>query len=105
MSVVRINAIEVGDGMGEMLEQRFAQRAGAVDGVDGFEGFELLRPTGGGDTYFVYTRWASEEAYQAWRQGETFDRSHGHGGSGGDAPRPVGTGSQLLEFDVVISVP
>ena len=44
MSVVRINAIEVPEGMGEMLEERFAKRLGAVDGQPGFEGFELLRP-------------------------------------------------------------
>ncbi len=122
MSVVKINAIEVPEGRGEMLEQRFAQRAGAIDGVEGFEGFELLRPTDGRGSYYVYTRWATEEAYLAWREGETFGRSHGEGrpeaGSaaapdaaspeGGAEQRPqgpVGTGSELLEFEVVISTP
>jgi len=120
MSVVKINAIEVPEGRGEMLEQRFAQRAGAIDGVDGFEGFELLRPTDGRGNYYVYTRWATEEAYLSWREGETFGRSHGEGarpatdapteagGDGGAEQRPqgpVGTGSELLEFEVVISTP
>ena len=54
MSVVRINAIEVPEGMGSMLEERFAARLGSVDQQPGFEGFELLRPTGDAESrYFV----------------------------------------------------
>src|SRR5277367_3362717 len=45
MSIVRINAIEVGPGKGDELAKRFAARVGAVDNAEGFEGFELLRPT------------------------------------------------------------
>ena len=44
MSVVKINAIAVPEGMGPMLEQRFAERARIVETMPGFEGFELLRP-------------------------------------------------------------
>ncbi len=98
MSVVRINAIEVPEGMGEVLEERFAHRAGAIDGVDGFEGFELLRPTDGRNTYYVYTRWASDEAFQAWRQSDAFGQGHAQHHTQG----PVGTGSELLEFEVII---
>jgi len=47
MTVIKINAITVLEGSGSELAQRFAARAGAVDGQDGFEGFELLRPTTG----------------------------------------------------------
>ena len=39
MSIVKINAIAVGEGKGEELEKRFAQRAGEVDNQPGFEGF------------------------------------------------------------------
>jgi heme oxygenase (mycobilin-producing) len=98
MSVVRINVIDVPEGMGEVLEERFAKRAGAVDSVEGFEGFELLRPTDDNGRYFVYTRWASEEAFQAWRASEAFGTGHAQHHEHG----PVGTGSELLEFDVVI---
>ena len=46
MSVVKINAIEVPEGMGAELEKRFGARVGEVEKMPGFEGFELLRPTG-----------------------------------------------------------
>ncbi|HEX6311130.1 MAG TPA: antibiotic biosynthesis monooxygenase, partial [Acidimicrobiia bacterium] len=57
MSVVKINAIEVPEGMGPELEERFAKRAREVENMPGFEGFELLRPVEGESRYFVYTRW------------------------------------------------
>ena len=76
MSVVKINAIAVGEGKGEELEKRFAQRAGEVDNQPGFEGFELLRPVEGEDRYFIYTRWDSEESFQAWVNSQSFQ--HGH---------------------------
>jgi heme oxygenase (mycobilin-producing) len=41
VSVVKINVLQVPEGRGEMLEQRFAARAGEVEKVDGFESFEL----------------------------------------------------------------
>ena len=43
-SVVKINVLTVPAEQREVLEQRFASRAGAVEGSDGFEWFELLRP-------------------------------------------------------------
>ena len=45
--VVKINAIEVTEGRGPELEERFAKRAGEVEGMPGFLGFELLRPAKG----------------------------------------------------------
>lgn len=100
MSVVRINAIEVPEGMGEVLEERFAQRLGAVDGQPGFEGFELLRPTGDAESrYFVVTHWRSAEDFDAWVNSADFSRGHAHSGGAG----PVGSGSAVLEFDVVLA--
>ncbi len=117
MSVVKINAIEVPEGMGPELEKRFAARARIVESMDGFEGFELLRPVAGETRYFVYTRWADEASFQAWIGSEGF--RHGHAGGGAQAAgaggpagaahseaspagqRPVGAGATLLEFDVV----
>ena len=99
MSVVKINAIEVPDGMGPQLEERFAGRARAVEGFDGFEDFQLLRPTEGETRYFVYTRWASEDAFQAWMNSQDFER--GHAGGEGERPKPVAQGASLLAFDVV----
>jgi heme-degrading monooxygenase HmoA len=95
MAVVKINAIEVPDGAGEELERRFAARLGAVEGQPGFLGFELLRPIAGDKRYFVYTRWADEESFQAWSGGAA---KEAHAGA---RAKPVGSGSALLEFEVV----
>ncbi|MGH3434952.1 MAG: antibiotic biosynthesis monooxygenase family protein [Sciscionella sp.] len=95
MAVVKINAIEVEDGTGEELEKRFAHRLHAVDSQPGFLGFELLRPVSGDNRYFVYTKWESEEAFQAWAAGPAREA---HSGA---RAKPVGTGSALLEFEVV----
>ncbi|WP_432511766.1 antibiotic biosynthesis monooxygenase family protein [Kineococcus sp. SYSU DK001] len=96
MAVVKINAIEVPDGSGPELERRFAARLGAVEGSPGFLGFELLRPVAGETRYFVYTKWETEEAFQAWAGGSARE-AHA-----GERQRPVGTGASLLEFEVVL---
>ncbi|NIH78170.1 antibiotic biosynthesis monooxygenase family protein [Amycolatopsis viridis] len=95
MAVVKINAIEVPEGSGPELEKRFANRAHSVDGQPGFLGFELLRPVAGDNRYFVYTKWESEEAYQAWAGGAAKE-AHA-----GQSARPVASGANLLEFEVV----
>ena len=100
MTVVKINALDVPAGAGPEIEKRFAARQGAVEGSPGFLAFELLRPVAGETRYFVYTRWETEEDYQAWAQGPA---RAAHAGSG-DRPAPVASGAQLLEFDVVLSV-
>ncbi|MGC5019655.1 antibiotic biosynthesis monooxygenase family protein [Micromonospora sp. DT47] len=102
MAVVKINAIDVPPGAGEELEKRFAARAGAVENSPGFLGFELLRPVAGESRYFVYTRWETEEAFQAWAAGPS--RTAHAGGEGGEQPRPVASGATLLEFEVVQQV-
>lgn len=95
MTVVKINAIEVPEGAGPELERRFAARLGAVDSAPGFLGFELLRPVKGEARYFVYTRWETEEHFQAWSSGS------GMAAHSGERARPVASGSALLEFEVV----
>ncbi|GLY01376.1 MULTISPECIES: antibiotic biosynthesis monooxygenase [Actinoplanes] len=95
MAVVKINAIEVPEGAGPQLEERFAARRRAVEGSPGFLGFELLRPVAGETRYFVYTRWETEEAFQEWSNGRA---KAAHAGSDRS---PVATGASLLEFEVV----
>jgi len=99
MSVVKINAIELPADAGPELEKRFAARLGAVEGSPGFEEFVLLRPTAGETRYFVYTRWATQEAYLSW-QSHSAGAAHAGPPSSPDRP-PVATGASLLEFDVV----
>jgi heme oxygenase (mycobilin-producing) len=102
MSVVKINAIHVPEGAGEQLEERFAARAGTVEKSPGFLGFQLLRPVQGDDRYFVVTHWDSEESFVAWRDG---DAKAAHADAPGEAPKkPVATGADLLEFEVVLDV-
>ncbi|MDQ6855386.1 MAG: antibiotic biosynthesis monooxygenase [Actinomycetota bacterium] len=97
MSVVRINAITVPAERVEEFEQRFAARAGEVSKAAGFEAFELLRPTDERDTFLVYTRWRSEDDFQAWASSPAFQHGHkAHSTSG-----PVGTASELWSFDVI----
>lgn len=98
MTVVKINAISVPPAAGAELESRFAARAGAVEGSPGFLGFQLLRPVKGDDRYFVVTQWADEESFAAWRDG---DARPAHAG---EHAKPVSSGADLLEFEVVIDV-
>lgn len=100
MSIVKINAITVPAGAGVTLEERFAARKHAIDSQPGFQGFQLLRPVKGEDRYFVVTRWADQESYDAWWRGEG---KQAHAQSDGEGPRtPVATKAQLLEFEVVL---
>ena len=101
--VVKINAIEVGEGRGPELEARFAKRAGEVEKMPGFLGFELLRPVEGESRYFVYTRWESEEAFRAWVESPAFTRGHAQA-SADRGEKPVAHGSALLSFEVVLEV-
>lgn len=102
MAVVRINAISVTPDRADDLEARFRDRVGEVEEMSGFLGFELLRPTKGDDRYFVYTRWESEEAFEAWVTSDAFRRGHAGTDRVGQGP-PVASHSSLLEFDVVLT--
>lgn len=97
MSIVKINAITVPEGAGATLEERFSHRKHTVDDQPGFEGFQLLRPVKGETRYFVVTRWADEESYAAWRDGQAKE-AH----AGGEGQKPAATGAELLEFEVVL---
>lgn len=116
MSVVKINVLQVPEGRGEVLEQRFAARAGEVDKVDGFESFQLLRPTEGTDRYLVVTTWRDDEAFQSWMNSAAFSKGHAQsqsdasdapasGGGSGGPPQggPAAVGSELWGFEVVTS--
>jgi heme-degrading monooxygenase HmoA len=95
MAVVKINAIEVPEGAGPELEKRFANRLHAVDGEPGFISFEMLRPVSGETRYFIVTHWETDEDFQNWMKG-SMKEAHS-----GERARPVGTGSSVLEFEVV----
>ena len=100
MSYVAINVLTVPEGAGATLEERFAARGGAVDGAPGFEHFELLRPLEGTHDYLVYTRWASQEAFMAWRDGQRFADGHAAATARPEGARPAATGSTIWAFEV-----
>jgi heme-degrading monooxygenase HmoA len=95
MTTIKINAITVPDDGGDELARRFANRAGAVDGVEGFEGFELLRPTDDRATWLVVTRWRDEQSFRSWVSSPAFAEGH-RSRSEHDAanPEPPGDGEE-----------
>lgn len=119
MSVVKINALTVPPEQWDVLEQRFAARAGEVDSTPGFESFQLLRPTDDSHRWFVVTQWSTEQAFEDWMASRAFQQ--GHAQAGGDAAdespsddqappaaddtpsRPAASGAELLSFEVVQS--
>jgi heme-degrading monooxygenase HmoA len=100
MTVIKINAITVPADSGDELAQRFAARAGSVDGQDGFEGFELLRPTDERTQWLVLTRWRDEAAFEVWTASQAF--AHGHQGASKPAAHggPVSTAAELWSYEV-----
>lgn len=70
------NRIVVNPEFAGAFEERFAQRAGLVDGMDGFLAFQLLKPDQPDTPYIVMTTWASEAHYQAWIGSEEFKQQH-----------------------------
>lgn len=100
-----INVLTVPDSGGEVLEQRFAARAGLVEGAAGFEGFQLLRPTDGTDNYLVVTRWREHADFQRWLQSAEFGRGHAQAEAAarGDAA-PASTHSEIWQFEVIQDV-
>ena len=104
MTVVKINALEIPADAGDEIVKRFTARMNSLTDVAGFSGFELLRPTGDAETrWFVYTRWADQASYEAWRDGDGARASHAT--NEGEAPqKPVSMGATLLEFEVEVEV-
>ena len=98
MSVVVINAVTVPEERREEFEARFAGRAGHVAKAPGFEAFELMRPASGG-RYFVYTRWRSQEDFDAWKSSTDFTEGHRQHGEG----QPVTSVNEVLVFEVLES--
>ena len=96
MSFVAINVLSVPEPMRNVLEERFANRAGEVDRMDGFEHFELLRPVEGQDSYLVYTRWRAKEDFDAWVSSPAFGQGHAKSSSDG----PAASGSSVWTFEV-----
>lgn len=104
MVFVAVNSLSVHDGQGEVLEKRFAARAGLVENSPGFLSFELWRPTQGTDDYLVVTRWEDEDSYNSWLASRQFSEGHaGQQPDGSTRQSPAAVGSQIWLFTAVIS--
>jgi len=101
MTFVAVNVLSVPPGRGDLLEQRFAARAGSVEKAPGFERFELLGPVEGTDAYLVYTRWSTREHFEAWTASQAFDRGHAQASGRSAEDGPAATGSTIWLFEVV----
>lgn len=54
---------------------RFRQRQDNISKMPGFQAFRLLEPFKG-DTYVIFTQWASKEHFENWRESDEFAKSH-----------------------------
>lgn len=70
-----MNNIPVTDEGQPIFEDRFKQRQDEVDSMPGFQAFRLLRPLEG-NTYVVFTQWASEQDFTNWKNSDQFKESH-----------------------------
>ena len=104
MSIIKINAITVPDGLGDEVARRFAERAGAVDDQEGFRGFELLRPTDDRDTWLVVTRWDTEEHFLAWTRSPAFAEGHRAAlETARERPAPLPLSAELWSYEVELA--
>jgi len=100
MAYVVMNVLTVPEGRGEVLEKRFANRAGMVETSPGFEHFELLRPVEGTDQYLVYTRWSTRADFEAWQSSQAFESGHKGASRPTEGGGPAATGSSIWGFEV-----
>ena len=95
---VAINRLRVPTEYAGRLEEGFTRSASGMDGVSGFVSFDLLKAESNGE-YVVVTRWQDRDAFDAWRRGDAFLRSHG----GANPNSPVT--SELSTYTIVLSRP
>ena len=78
---VVMNRISVNPDFADAFEDRFSQRAGAVDKMPGFIRNLVLRPSTPDDPYVVMTMWESKQAFEAWTQSDAFRKGHARSGT------------------------
>ena len=94
--IVVTNRIPVAKGQEDAFEQRFAGRAGLVEGRPGCRGFQLLRPVEG-DYYMVMTWWDTDADFRAWTESAEFREAHRN-----RPPKELFAGPNVFELHEVI---
>jgi len=98
---VVMNRVPVRPEFREAFEERFRNRAREVDRMPGFVRTWVLRPVDPEGVYVVLTVWESEEAFEAWRQSEAFQRAHARSSA---LPHQAFSGPSSVErYHVVLS--
>ncbi len=95
---VAINRLKMPAEYGSHLEQAFTRNAGGMAGVAGFVSFDLLRAEEGGE-YLVVTRWDDKPSFEAWREGDAFQKAHGNVNPNSPVTSELGT------YEIVVSKP
>src|SRR5699024_10003683 len=70
-----MNNIPVTDDGQQIFEDRFKQQQDEVVSMPGFQAFRLLRPLEG-NTYVVFTQWASEQDITNCKNSDQYKESH-----------------------------
>lgn len=76
---VVMNNIPVTDEGRPLFEDRFKQRAGAIEDSPGFQSIRILRPVQG-NTYIVLTLWQDVQSFEDWKNSQAFQKAHQNNG-------------------------
>ncbi|QST00740.1 antibiotic biosynthesis monooxygenase [Pontibacillus sp. ALD_SL1] len=76
---VVMNNIPVTDEGRPLFEDRFKNRAGAIEDSPGFQAIRILRPEEG-NTYVVFTQWKDESSFEDWKNSQAFQKAHKNSG-------------------------
>jgi len=69
------NNIPVTDEGRPIFEQRFQNRARAIENEPGFVAIRVMRPLNS-DTYIILTEWSEESAFKAWQSSQAYNTAH-----------------------------
>ncbi|WP_075619888.1 antibiotic biosynthesis monooxygenase family protein [Paenisporosarcina indica] len=74
------NNIPVSDEGRPIFEQRFSNRARAIENEPGFIAIRVLRPIKA-DTYIILTEWTGPSSFEAWQSSQAYNKAHEKRGS------------------------
>ena len=75
---IAMNRFRIAKGREAVFEQLWRNRDSQLDGVPGFVKFHLLKGPSDDEAvlYASHTVWESSEAFDAWRNSESFRKAH-----------------------------
>jgi heme-degrading monooxygenase HmoA len=92
---IAVNSITAPTSAIDHMVEAFRKNAASLKGFEGFIAFELWRGEAGLE---AVSKWASREAFDAWRTSDNFMAAHaGRGGQGG--PNAQGGGAAVSYYE------